>query len=103
MGWFSDSFSLKKNKLGGIIGLGGTLINRFNNPGIDGMSAEELRAIKEQKALQEARRLRLAQASYQRGRVAMGSIGGSRTLLYQPTGYAGANTDLGDQSPLGGI
>ncbi len=81
----------------------GGIARDFNNPGIEGLSADEEREIARQRQTQEDRRSRLAWSMYSRGRVAMGAEGGNRTLLMNQGGFVGAQRELGAKTPLGGF
>ena len=81
--------------LGGVTGgLLGGLFGKFTSPGVQKMSAAERKALADQKAEEDARRSRLLEAGQRRTRVALGSVGGARSLLY------GGGTMAGTQQPV---
>lgn len=63
--------------------------NEFNNPDIEGLSEAEKAALRDQKVAEESRKRRLLEGNQRRTRVALGSIGGARSLLYGGAGYTG--------------
>lgn len=77
------------------------LARRFNDPGVEGLSPEELAALERSRQNEADRRQRLAQSIYERGRVALGVSGGQRSLLFG--GFQGVTRSLGGvQTPSGG-
>lgn len=75
-------------------------IREFNDPKTQGLSDAERNALNEQRQAEEARRRRMLDAQQRRTRVALGSLGGNRTLLYGNfTGTATAATGVTGPNP----
>lgn len=66
----------------GLLGFGMNLAKDFNEPATEGMSDAERRALNEQRQEEDARRRRQLEQQQRRTRVALGAVGGSRSLLY---------------------
>lgn len=95
MGFFSGKWSenVVTNPLGGTA----YTIKKFNQPGTEGMSDAERRALAERQAAEDERRKRMLDAQRRRSRQALGVEGGQRSLM-----FAGSYGGIGGSAVAGG-